>query len=87
MRKQWFLAQPGNSTVDPLLGDYFPSAVSSALGAGLKRCRTSSTHGFDDVDYIGAFDGENDWTLGWTYALHNDVSALSCPAGTVQVES
>ncbi|RUO20173.1 hypothetical protein [Aliidiomarina haloalkalitolerans] len=84
--EEWFLAQPGNSTVDPLLGDYFPSAVSPALGAGLNVANVIDPW-FDDVDYIGAFDGENDWTLGWTYALHNDVSALSCPAGTVQVES
>ncbi|RUO29168.1 hypothetical protein CWE12_09275 [Aliidiomarina sedimenti] len=82
----WFLAQPGNSTDDPLLGGYFPSAVSPALGAGLNVANEVDTW-FDDVDYIGAFDGENDWTLDWTYALHNDASAISCPAGTTQVES
>ena len=82
----WFLAQPGNSTADPLLGGYFPSAVSPALGAGLNVANEIDSW-FDGVDYIGAFDGENDWTLGWTYALHNDVSAMRCPANTTQVTS
>lgn len=82
----WFLAQPGNSTQDPLLGGYFPSAVSPALGAGLNVANEVDSW-FDAVDYIGAFDGENDWTLDWTYALHNDFSAISCPAGTTQVTS
>lgn len=84
--EDWFLAQPGNSLADPLLGGYFPSVVSPALGAGLNVAHAVDTW-FDEVDYIGAFDGENDWTLNWTYALHNDVSALSCPAGTTPVES
>lgn len=84
--QQWFLAQPGNSLADPLLGGYFPSAVSPALGAGLNVANEVDSW-FDAVDYMGAFDGENDWTLNWTYGLHNDVSALNCPAGTTQVTS
>lgn len=82
----WFLAQEGNSTADPLLGDYFPSAVSPALGAGVNVANEVDGW-FDEVDYIGAFDGVTDWTEGWTYALHNEVDAMSCPAGTSQVQS
>lgn len=82
----WFLAQPGNSTDDPLLGGYFPSAVSPALAAGLNVANEVDTW-FDSVDYIGAFDGDTDWTEGWTYALHNNNSAISCPAGTTQVDT
>ncbi|RTE85540.1 MULTISPECIES: hypothetical protein [Gammaproteobacteria] len=82
----WFLGQEGNSTVDPLLGDYMPSAVSPALGAGV-NVANQVDNWFDEVDYIGAFDGTTDWTEGWTYGLHNTVDAMSCPSGTTQIQS
>jgi hypothetical protein len=82
----WFNDQPGNMLTDPLLGDYLPSAVSPALGAGLNVANEIDPW-FDEVDYIGAFNADDDWTEGWTYALHNDFSAASCPAGTTPVES
>jgi len=84
--EEWFLAQTGNSLEDPLLGDFIPSAVSPALGSGLNVANDVDGW-FDEVDYKGAFDGTNDWTQGWTYGLHNDVDAMSCPAGTTEVAS
>ncbi len=86
--EEWFLAQEGNMLVDPLLGGYMPSAVSPALGAG-RNVANDIDPWFDEVDYIGAFDGENDWTMGWTYGLHNDATAqlTYCPENTVEVTS
>jgi hypothetical protein len=54
----WFLAGFGNMVADPQLEGYEPGPASPALGAG----ETPLDIFFDFADYIGAFDGINDWT-------------------------
>src|SRR5690606_38031460 len=63
-----------------------PAPNSPALGNGLNVSNFIDPW-FDDVDYIGAFDGENDWTVGWTFGLHPDNDLAACPTGTTEVAS
>lgn len=66
--ESWFFGQAGNFVADPELNGYIPSANSIALGNG----ETPDDIFFDFVDYIGAFDGEDDdWTAKWTTNLPN----------------
>ncbi len=63
-----FEAGDGNIETDDLgLSGFQPAAGSPLLGAGA----TPPDAFFDDVDYIGAFDGTNDWTAGWTDTADN----------------
>ena len=82
----WFRAQPGNIVGDALLGGYMPASNSPALSNGYNVANNVDPW-FDDVDYIGAFDGQNDWTLGWTIGLHPENALAACPAGTSEVTS
>lgn len=82
----WFRAQPGNIVGDALLGGYIPAPNSPALGNGYNVANNVDPW-FDDVDYIGAFDGTTDWTEGWTIGLHANDDLASCPAGTSEVNS
>ncbi|WJG08767.1 hypothetical protein [Aliiglaciecola sp. LCG003] len=64
----WFNGQTGNtvSTADMLGLDangFTPAAGSGLLGNGFDS--SSLDNFFDSTDYIGAFDGQVDWTLGW----------------------
>ena len=63
----FFFAQPGNKYFDSWsslvgLDGYTPIAGSPLLGAASFTGWT----GFDNVSYIGAFDGSNNWMAGWT---------------------
>ena len=63
----FFFAQPGNKYFDSWsslvgLDGYTPIAGSPLLGAASFTGWT----GFDNVSYIGAFDGCNNWMAGWT---------------------
>lgn len=78
----WFAAFDTNVQDDAKLVNYMPVSTSPALGAG-KNVANEVDGYFDTVDYIGAFDGSNDWTLGWTYGIHNTVT--DCPEGTTEV--
>ncbi|WP_028118062.1 hypothetical protein [Ferrimonas senticii] len=60
----WFLAQTGNQAATVALTDGMPTASSIALGNGSDL---SSDSFFDATNYIGAFDGDNDWTAGWSF--------------------
>ena len=82
----WFLAQPGNIIGDALLGGYIPAPNSPALGNGYNVANNVDSW-FDNVDYIGAFDGEEDWTVGWTVGIHPEDDLAACPAGTSEVNS
>ncbi|MEO3877216.1 hypothetical protein [Rheinheimera fenheensis] len=82
----WFNAQPGNIVGDALLGGYIPAPNSPAIGNGYNVANNVDPW-FDDVDYIGAFDGETDWTVGWTIGLHDEDDLGTCPAGTTEVNS
>jgi trimeric autotransporter adhesin len=82
----WFRAQPGNMVADALLGGYIPAPNSPALGNGYNVANNVDPW-FDNVDYIGAFDGTTDWTVGWTVGIHPEDDLAACPAGTTEVNS
>lgn len=83
----WFTAQPNNLVGDALLGGYIPAPNSPALANGFDIGNIDGW--FDDVDYIGAFDGTTDWTKGWTISLHPETGTGldTCPTGTTEVAS
>jgi trimeric autotransporter adhesin len=82
----WFRAQPGNIVGDALLGGYIPAPNSPALGNGYNVANNVDPW-FDNVDYIGAFDGSTDWTVGWTVGIHPEDDLAACPSGTTEVNS
>ncbi len=82
----WFNAQPENFVGDALLGGYMPAATSPALGKGY-NVQNMVDPWFDNVNYIGAFDGSADWTKGWTFGLHPTTAIAACPTGTTEVAS
>lgn len=84
----WFRAQPGNIVGDALLGGYIPAPNSVALNNGYNVANNVNGW-FDDVTYIGAFDGTTDWTKGWTYGLHatSGSNLTQCPTGTTETAS
>src|SRR5690606_9627400 len=82
----WFLDQPGNIVGDALLGGYVPAPNSPALGNGYNVANNVDSW-FDNVDYIGAFDGVTDWTEGWTVGIHPEDDLAACPTGTTEVNS
>lgn len=82
----WFRAQPGNIVGDALLGGYIPAPNSPALGNGYNVANNVDPW-FDNVTYIGAFNGTTDWTEDWTFGLHASDDLASCPAGTTEVNS
>ncbi|MBW8192169.1 hypothetical protein K0504_14125 [Neiella marina] len=62
----WFLAQNGNSTDEVTLTDGMPAGTDTVLlGSGQDVSAMDSW--FDSTDYIGAFDGTNDWRGNWAY--------------------
>lgn len=85
----WFLAQQGNLAGASDLNGYMPNSSSVALTGGAADLSNLDAR-LDDAQYIGAFDGTNDWTEGWTMAIHEDVTPApttlpvltSCPVGT-----
>ncbi|MBY5991836.1 hypothetical protein [Ferrimonas balearica] len=85
----WFMGQDGNLVGSADLDGYLPNASSPALGNGTANLANIDSR-LMDTDYIGAFDGANDWTQGWTIGLHDDDAPVaelqplsSCPVGTV----
>lgn len=84
--QQWFESSNNNNFVgDAQIGRYIPAQTSPALGKGMD-VQNSVNPWFASVDFIGAFNAENDWTEGWTVGLHVSEAGLSsCPTGTSQV--
>ncbi|WP_144391952.1 hypothetical protein [Pleionea sediminis] len=77
--EQWFLGQTGNSAFDNvealnLLADGFtPRSGSPLLGSGYDL--SADDDWFQSTDYIGAFDGANNWMEGWTYGVNSGIPA------------
>lgn len=89
----WFLAESSNSVSTSLLIDQdgVPDANSPLIGAGQDVSNTQDGY-FDSVDYIGAFDGSNDWRQGWAFGFGGgevtaQVEAQGCPTGTDAISS
>jgi len=62
----WFMAQMGNATTAVTLTDGMPSANDTIL-LGTGKDMSVADSFFESTDYIGAFDGSNDWRQGWVY--------------------
>ncbi|WP_282110082.1 hypothetical protein [Shewanella algicola] len=85
----WYTGQEGNLVGASDLDGYMPNSSSVALTGG-KADLSNLDARLDNAEYIGAFDGTNDWTSGWTTAIHDDVDTTpealpvmtSCPVGT-----
>ncbi|TKB44483.1 hypothetical protein [Thalassotalea mangrovi] len=89
--ESWFLAETSNSVYSSILvsSDGTPDANSPLLGAGQDVANTEGAF-FDTTDYIGAFDGNNDWRQGWAFGFGGGevtaaVEAEGCPAGTTAI--
>lgn len=69
----FFESFPGNDAVaDPMLNGYMPMAGSPALEGGQV---IPGLDFFSSTPYRGAFDGSNDWTVGWTVKPGGDALA------------
>jgi len=85
----WFLGQDGNLVGASDLSGFMPNSSSVALTAGYTDLANTDSR-LDNADYIGAFDGSTDWTMGWTTAIGATVTPTtlpvltSCPVGTMQ---
>jgi hypothetical protein len=85
----WYKGQADNLVAAADLTDYMPNSSSVALTGG-KADLSNVDSRLVNANYIGAFDGTNDWTAGWTTAIHDDVATTptalpvltSCPVGT-----
>ena len=77
--EDWFLGQAGNSafadssSIQMDVNGYMPTSTSPLLNAGTDTSLVDSF--FDSVDYIGAFDGTNDWTEGWAVGVRGGFPA------------
>ncbi|RLV61673.1 hypothetical protein D5018_00720 [Parashewanella curva] len=88
---EWFMAAENkNLTVASDLNGYQPNPSSPALTNGKADLATEDSR-LDNAEYVGAFDGTNDWTKNWTTDIHGDSAEQplaelpvlnSCPAGT-----
>lgn len=91
--EQWFLDQTGNFVSDSpmIMSNGQLMAGSPLLGAG--QDAANSVDGFfDATDYVGAFDGTNDWRDGWAFGYGGgEVTAqaeeVGCPTGTTAILS
>ncbi|WP_394176676.1 hypothetical protein [Thalassotalea litorea] len=86
--ESWFLAETSNSVSTSILvsSDGTPDSNSPLLGAGQDVSNTEGAF-FDTTDYIGAFDGSDDWREGWAFGFGGgEVTAAAeiegCPEGT-----
>lgn len=74
----WFEGQDGNSvlTADALMlstDGFTPRSGSPLLGNGADVSEENDF--FVATDYIGAFDGDNNWMEGWTVAVNDTIPA------------
>jgi fibronectin type 3 domain-containing protein len=86
-------ASRNNAEVDPMLSnpysqsfrDFRPMVGSPALSGSVPVTAPPSDGFFDSVDYIGAFDADNDWTARWTTAQQPSGTELepSAPSNVV----
>ncbi len=85
----WYKGQDGNLVGAADLDGYMPNATSRALTGG-KADLANVDSRFSNANYIGAFDGTNDWTQNWTTGIHGESTPpnselptlTSCPVGT-----
>ena len=90
----WFLEQDGNVVLEaPMVAsDGTPMSGSPLLGSGQDASAVDTF--FDVTDYMGAFDGTNDWREGWAFGFGGGIVTVSnppevagCPTGTTAILS
>ena len=89
----WFTSEISNSISTSILINEsgVPDANSPLIAAGAGQDVSSTQDGFfDSVDYIGAFDGSNDWREGWAFGFGGGVVTAAaevegCPTGTTSI--
>ncbi|SET45524.1 hypothetical protein [Thalassotalea agarivorans] len=88
----WFVAESSNSISSSILidADGVPSAQSPLVAADAGQDVSNVDSFFDATDYVGAFDGQNDWREGWAFGFGGGVVTASatvegCPVGTSSI--
>ncbi|MCL1078923.1 hypothetical protein D5R81_13025 [Parashewanella spongiae] len=64
--KTWFEGQTGNTEAEVVLTNGIPAYDDAVLVGTGKDLRTDDNF-FDSTTFIGAFDGQVDWTEGWSF--------------------
>jgi len=91
--ENWFTNESSNTVLTSILinesGIPDSNSPLTAAGAGQDVSATQDAF-FDSVDYIGAFDGSNDWRQGWAFGFGGGViTAIAdvegCPTGTSSI--
>ena len=89
----WFTAESSNSVSTSILVNEsgVPDANSPLIIADAGQDVSTTQDGwFDSVDYIGAFDGSNDWREGWAFGFGGGIVTAAaevegCPTGTASI--
>ena len=89
----WFTSESSNSVSTSLLIDEsgVPDANSPLIAADAGQDVASTQDAwFDTVDYIGAFDGSDDWRQGWAFGFGGGIITAQaetegCPTGTSSI--
>ena len=58
-----------NESADPQITMYMPDANSRALRDSVNIAEITGNEFFDNTSYRGGFDGQSDWTSGWTHQV------------------
>jgi len=91
--ENWFTSESSNSVSTSILinesGVPDNNSPLTTAGAG-QDVATTQDAWFDTVDYIGAFDGSNDWRQGWAFGFGGGVVTAQaevegCPTGTSSI--
>jgi len=91
--ENWFTAESSNSVSTSVLINEsgIPDTNSPLIAAGAGQDVSSTQNAFfDSVDYIGAFDGSDDWRQGWAFGFGGGVVTAAaategCPTGTTSI--
>lgn len=91
----WFTAEASNMISTSILIDEngVPNSNSPLIASGAGQDVANTQGGFfDSVDYIGAFDGSNDWREGWAFGFGGGVvtaqaETSGCPTGTTAISA
>jgi len=69
--EDWFLAGPNNGAGDPQIAAPFDLAAPDFTASNVAGGVAPSDGWFDEVDFIGGVDPNDDWTVGWTTSERN----------------
>ncbi|QBY06089.1 hypothetical protein E2K93_00835 [Thalassotalea sp. HSM 43] len=87
----WFLANQTNMVKESISvsSTGVPSANSALVEDGAGQDASAKDTFFDATEYVGAFDGVNDWREGWAYGFGgaevSQAPIVGCPEGTSEI--